>query len=381
MNIRREGDRSSERDRSMDRLLRQALRGDSASGVPGSCLDAETLAAWVDGGLAGRELATAEAHVAACSRCQASVAVLVKHQPVVPVAEPAWRPYWGLGWLIPLTAGAAAVLLWFALPTGERPGVSEPGLVQTQTAASQTPQEPQLASPRQPSAAAGEQRQVTADNGQRAPNQELDKEAKLEAANTPRREDLRREARQSQTTQGRTSVDALGKLGDETPAAPPAAAVPSPAPPVAAAAPAARAPAAARAAESAGNVAAPRSALSRQVASAPAEVASPDPSIRWRIGAAGSIQYSSNGGSTWEALSTGVVADLTAGTSPSPSVCWVVGRAGTVLLTTDGRRWHRLAFPEAADLVAVEATDARTATVTTADGRKLRSVDGGASWK
>jgi hypothetical protein len=31
--------------------------------------------------------------------------------------------------------------------------------------------------------------------------------------------------------------------------------------------------------------------------------------------------------------------------------------------------------------VAVEAADARTATVTTPDGRKLRSVDGGATWK
>jgi photosystem II stability/assembly factor-like uncharacterized protein len=110
------------------------------------------------------------------------------------------------------------------------------------------------------------------------------------------------------------------------------------------------------------------------------EIASPDPSFRWRLGAAGVVEHSADGGSTWEVLPTGVVADLTAGMSPSPSVCWLVGRAGTVLLSIDGRRWQRVTFPEATDLVAVQARDARTATVTTADGRTFRTADGGASW-
>ena len=110
------------------------------------------------------------------------------------------------------------------------------------------------------------------------------------------------------------------------------------------------------------------------------EIASPDPAIRWRIGAGGSVQYSTNGGSTWEALSTGVSADLTAGASPSPSICWLVGRAGTVLLSTDGRRWQRVPFPEPADLVQVRATDAGTASVTTADGRTFSTTNGGRTW-
>ena len=379
MNNKRERDRSSERDQLLDRLLRQSFRTDSAAVAPGSCLDAETLAAWVDGGLAGTDLVRTEAHVAACSRCQGTAAALVKHPPATPALEARWPRSWGLGWLIPLTAGAAAVALWFALPTNQGPGVSEPTQVQTQAAGAPTPQEPRLTTPPQQSAPAARE-QVAAGTGQRALEQDLDKEAKLKAANTARREDQQREARQAPADQVRAAADALGKLRDEKPAAPPVAAS-APAAPPAAASPATAPVTVARADESAAPAAALRSALSRQAAdTAATEIVSSNPSVRWRIGAAGSIQYSTNGGSTWEALPTAIVVDLTAGASPSPSVCWVVGRAGTVLLTTDGRRWQRLAFPETVDLVAVQATDARAATVTTADGRQLRTLDGGATW-
>jgi len=66
--------------------------------------------------------------------------------------------------------------------------------------------------------------------------------------------------------------------------------------------------------------------------------------------------------------------------SPSPSVCWLVGGAGTVLLSTDGRSWRRLAFPETVDLLSVAATDQDNASVTTADGRVFVTADGGQSW-
>src|SRR5438128_1302109 len=74
------------------------------------------------------------------------------------------------------------------------------------------------------------------------------------------------------------------------------------------------------------------------------EIASPDASIRWRIGAAGMVQRSSDGGATWETLSIGATEDLTAASAPSATVCWIAGRAGTVLLTTNGREWQRVAF-------------------------------------
>jgi photosystem II stability/assembly factor-like uncharacterized protein len=58
----------------------------------------------------------------------------------------------------------------------------------------------------------------------------------------------------------------------------------------------------------------------------------------------------------------------------------VVGKAGAVLLTTDGVTWRRVAFPEMADLSAVRATDARSATVSTVDGRMFTTTDGGETW-
>jgi photosystem II stability/assembly factor-like uncharacterized protein len=51
-----------------------------------------------------------------------------------------------------------------------------------------------------------------------------------------------------------------------------------------------------------------------------------------------------------------------------------------VLLTTDGRSWRRVPFPEAADLAAVQAANAQAATITTADGRTFRTTDGGLTW-
>jgi len=106
---------------------------------------------------------------------------------------------------------------------------------------------------------------------------------------------------------------------------------------------------------------------------------SPNPSIRWRI--AGSVvERSTDGGSSWAAVPTGVAAELTAGAAPSTLVCWLVGRGGMVLLTTDGRTWRRVAFPEMTDLSAVRATDARTASVSTADGRIFSTSDGGVTW-
>jgi photosystem II stability/assembly factor-like uncharacterized protein len=111
-----------------------------------------------------------------------------------------------------------------------------------------------------------------------------------------------------------------------------------------------------------------------------AEAASPDGPFRWRVGANGTAQVSVDRGTTWEATTTGVPADLIAASSPGGTACWVVGRSGTVLLTTDGRRWQRLTFPVTTDLTAVQATDARRATVTTQDGRRFTTIDGGATW-
>jgi photosystem II stability/assembly factor-like uncharacterized protein len=50
-------------------------------------------------------------------------------------------------------------------------------------------------------------------------------------------------------------------------------------------------------------------------------------------------------------------------------------------LTTDGTEWKQVTPPTAADLVSVQAIDARTATVTAAGGRVFRTADSGQTWK
>jgi Putative zinc-finger len=103
-------------------------------------------------------------------------------------------------------------------------------------------------------------------------------------------------------------------------------------------------------------------------------------STRWRV-ISTVVQRSTDGGTTWEDTQpTGASAAPTAGASPSPLVCWLVGPQGLVLLSTDGRTWKRLVFPETVDLTSVLAMDDARATVTTADGRTLATSDRGVSW-
>jgi len=110
------------------------------------------------------------------------------------------------------------------------------------------------------------------------------------------------------------------------------------------------------------------------------EIVSSNPGSRWRIVGGVTVQRSMDGGSTWQDQQTRVSGRLTAGSSPSPSVCWLAGAAGTIIVTADGRSWRRVAFPEAVDLLAIRATDAQSATVTTVDGRTFSTTDGGQTW-
>ena len=74
--------------------------------------------------------------------------------------------------------------------------------------------------------------------------------------------------------------------------------------------------------------------------------------------------------------------EVTHQSAPSDSVCWFVGRAGLVLLTTDaGATFTRVDLAEPLDIATVSATDARRAAVTTADGRRFRTDDGGSTWR
>ena len=321
---------SPERDASVERLLRRTLRASEDTPPTGACVDPETLAAWADGNLPGESLELAQAHVAECSRCQTVLGTLTRVRAALP--EPGkpkdqTSPNW-LGWLVPLSAaavGVIAVALWVSLPRSVAP-------VQQQ--------------PNEEIAEAGKQAAV-----QQAPEQSARVAAPaavgavvdgIKPAERQSPPDRTREAEVKRDSQAAVPADA-------------AAAATSPA-------------------------AVTSAAGSRQeLLSAVTEIVSPDPAVRWRI-TGGAVQRSANGGSSWANVSVGFQGQITAGSAPLASVCWLVGR-GMVLLSTDGgTSWRRVAFPEPTDLSAVRATDARTAFVTTADGRTFSTNDGGLTW-
>ena len=366
-----------------DRAIEALLRNQPPQAVGEPCLEAETLAAWVDGGLTDEEVALAEVHLAACSQCQAMLAVIAKGSPMAPSPEPWWRRSWGLGLLVPLTAGAAAIALWVASPAYQNPQKLSVA-AQNEAVDARKPDASALAdrfevassptgSLRSPAATAPQQKRDATDGEKRA----LRQEEKTATTNAGGRDDLKERKLEAPAE----SLGAVVAPVASPSVPPPAAASPATAP-LPAARPQAAPPPAAPAAKANADAAAPaRSrAVSEQLSVATTDIVSPNPSIRWRIGRAGSVQYSTNGGASWEPTATGVSLDLSAGASPAPSVCWMVGRAGTIILTADGRRWQRVAFPETVDLTAVQAADARTATVRTADGRTFRTADGGATW-
>jgi hypothetical protein len=111
------------------------------------------------------------------------------------------------------------------------------------------------------------------------------------------------------------------------------------------------------------------------------KVASPDPNVIWRVGAAGTIELTKNGGKTWQGQFLNMKLLLVAGMAPSEKVCWLVGNDGAVLRTTDGFTWKKLAAPAAVNLVGVTAQDALRASVTASDGRTFSTEDGGKTWK
>jgi hypothetical protein len=356
---------SQARDR--DTAVEQWLRHLSTQGMdaPASaeCLDPEVMAAWIDGRLAGASLADAETHVAGCARCQAIAATIARTESIAEWSAPEQRPRWRwLTWVVPLSAAATVAAVIFVV-RNER-GQSPSSAVVPQVAESRPGAPPAERETAQRPEAKNENALAKRDQGKSGAVREEDSKALRDKA------------------PARQSTDAFDAVAPKKPApaapvaAPPAGAVTSQKPSTQI-----RADESARTAE-----------LRAQQAAIGIEIRSPDPAVRWRIGrvsqeqvqgfarSATVVERSIDSGSTWTPSSTGVTTEITAGAAPSASVCWLVARAGVVLLTTNGTAWQRVTFPEATDLSAVRATDARTATVTTADGREFSTDDGGRTW-
>ena len=112
----------------------------------------------------------------------------------------------------------------------------------------------------------------------------------------------------------------------------------------------------------------------------PVEVISPDPRSRWRAVPTG-IERSEDGGRTWIPVRPAGGEIITGGMSPARNVVWLAGRAGLVLVTVDGFTFARVDLPERIDVASITASDGRSATVTTTDGRTFRTDDSGRTWR
>ena len=333
----------SERDRAVDQLLRRSLTGDTTTATP-ACLDADTLAAFVDGGLDEGARASVIAHASICARCQALFAAMARTEEAHAATSQSRR--WRLRWLVPLSAAAAAATLWMVVPDRREDVTARPVTPPAQT-------EPPAPAPLPVPGAPG-------------PEQAL--KAPLPQADTTRENRERAAERRAQppTIARAPSV--------EPPAATASAPAPPPPPPAALAHDTAGR--RAIAGQTAGRV---EESLKVEQDVPPLEIVSTDPRVRWRLSDR-EINYTTDGGATWQPIASPVVSSWTSGSAPSATVCWVVGRGGLVVRTTDGRNWTQVPFPEPVDLTTIIARDARTATITTRDGRVFATSDGGRTW-
>jgi hypothetical protein len=358
-------DINTDRDASLDRLLAGALSARVGEAADGACLDAETLAAWADEALDPRERASAEAHAADCARCQALLAAMVRTTPPMAEARSWWRMP-ALGWLVPLTVAATALVIWVAVPNRVPVQVSDGGAeVVDQLTPALAPAT--AAAPRADAQAPGQPGVQPQTQAAR------ERDSAAFAPPVDRREQRKTEALEKDSAPAETKAKALSEVVTPVPAAPLAGAAPTPA-----FAPAAPPPSA----DSNLQRAAPAASARVATFANPLEtiVVSSNPATRFRLLRGGGVQRSADAGATWRTEVTGATETLTAGASPSPSVCWLVGPSGTVLLSTDGRSWRRVRFPETVDLHSVIASDHENATVTTVDARVFVTADGGQTW-
>lgn len=344
---------ANDRDRILDQALRRELSADVPPVTP-QCLDAETLAAWEDGGLDAAAMETAEVHVSTCARCQSVLGAMAKATPaIVAVAESKSIFSWHW-WFAPLAAGAAAVTLWMVVPEEQQQLATAPpaAVAPARDADRQQPAKP-AGAPTRPA-----QNAVPSDKAQ---------EALQDRVSAPTASPGERDDRRERQTTATEKKEEAGKVVADQPAAVADAVAPARAAENAPFAP--TAPAAAGALQ-----------MRARAPVAPVEIASADGLRRWRVVATG-VEYSMDRGATWVPVRAVGTEIITGGVAVSGSICWLIGKAGVVLVTVDGMTFAKVDLPVRVDVASITATDARSAVATTADGRTFRTGDSGRNWR
>jgi hypothetical protein len=374
-----------------NRLLRSALH-DAASTTPSPvCADAHALAAWADGTMSAAARAAFEVHAADCARCQALIAAMVRIEP--PPIQPAWWRRQPFAWLVPLATAAAAAVVVVDLTMTERRSSPPESVVRSEPASANRLAPPPTPSPAPPASVtnAANAHPLPSESPAPAPAAAPRPTARPEIGMT-RPETLADRRAKSETRAGvpappgspRSNAEQPAKdavVAARAPATMPPPPAPTMPPPPAPAMPSPSAPAASPVFRDEARPDGARAAAQpmMKAVAAPVVIASPDRESQWRI-VGSAVEHTADGGSTWQPQSVGVATPVRAGAAPAALVCWLAGVGGVVLRTTDGATWTRIAFPEPADLVAILASDASHATVTTATGRRFSTSDGGKTW-
>ncbi len=294
---------NAEHDR--DRLLESALTHElRAAGTPatGGCLDAETVAAWLDGGLDPATIAMAEAHASNCARCQALLGTVVRTTPAAPAAEARGAGLWRW-WFAPLAATAAAVTVWMVVPPSQVTAPPAPTVADSSAPEASLAKRDAEVAAVQPAPAAV---QPAAKGQANIGRQKTDAPAARAEAVAPKREAQAFEARE-RPAEAATLADATAE-GRVAAAAPPAA-------------------------QRLQSAAIPDARVTAR--------SSPSPDVIWFVGREGVVLLATDG-RTFLRVPFPETVDLTAVTAEDESRAEVTTADGRVFRTADGgRTWTR----------------------------------------
>jgi hypothetical protein len=351
-----------------DRLLAAAHRGRMPESS--ACPDAGTIAAYMDSGLDAGERASFERHAADCPRCTEAIALIAaidEHsnaRATTPLVV-AW-PWWRL--LVPVATVLIVFVVWRELPlreseapvseTSESTPVSptarraEETVAPTEGADSATkPGEPARRSP------AIQPRPRKADGEQRAPQAKEEEQRRQAYAVPPSTADS--DSAVSVYLGGQARQGASGDRKEAVTVVPPTAP---------------------EAAPEAG-LRAKRGDEALAKVAAPVQVTSADNAAAYRVMEERTVERSTDGGRTWVTEPTPVVTGLRVGSAPSGDICWLAGAAGLVLRRSADGAWHLVPLPQPLAIVRITATSAIDAVVSTANGQRWQTSDGGGRWE
>jgi hypothetical protein len=402
------------RNRDKDELVgRLAARyaGQAEHPAPAGCPEPELLAAYVDGALAGDEAERCEHHLATCASCRQMLAEIAR-APEAPTGADAspvveGTRTWSWRWLVPAAATVAAAALWIVLRPATLPPRSVPVQTGQMARADEVEARPKLASPAARDLETPSQAEAKAAAPSGTPKGQSAHGAEAEGGSLPPTESRRAEraaapaptltaeqpAPRAEVPPAAPAKEMLAEnmakaeAQREVPVeAPKDAAQTKPVAPSAQRVGVAGAVAADRMAAAPAPVSAEATKQLARVAvaaeeNAPIVIRTPDPLRLWRLGPAGSIERSTDGGHTWTPQVSGIRLTMLAGSAPTPLVCWAVGQKGAIVRTIDGSTWEMVAAPTSLDLVAVVARDESSATIVASDGQSWVTTDGARTWR